>query len=241
MQKTSCTLGFISVFSSLLLAGCWSMPEQREPVAAQAVKIETQAGHEPAFQVSQQVNVGEVMYSEFEYQHGQAAQTSGAHFTQTVLFGEVKMPQGTLLESVDEADHPTYCSSEKVYYAWGKKTATDIACFADENADGGFERVQVPSVKFGTWTPTEGPTYSIQSINRKKNARQALFYQGRSGDTLKLAYREMDERGEPLASQTAEYTLSASGHTEIGFKKARLLIESADNSGIRYQVLQGFK
>lgn len=245
MQKSQIRLSLMLVFAgfSLSLSSCMFSPSTQKPqVASQALKVEHTVGSEPALNQRQRVNVGEVMYSEFEYRTGRAAQTVGKAFSKTVLFGDVKMPRGTLLAFKPNTDYPTYCTEEPVYFKMSQNTASDIACFADENEDGWFDRVQVPSVKFGTWTDTDGPTYGIESVNRKSKERVELVYQGRGENSIKMLYREVNAQGEQTVSQTAEYALNPGGSaTQVGFKKARLLIESADNSGITYQVQKSFK
>ncbi len=225
------------------IAGCGGPALNSQPELARAAPLESRRAHEPELKQTHEVNVGEVMYSEFVYQRGSAAQLIDAAYSKNVLLGEVKLTAETLLEKQEAADYPTYCSTDKVYYSFTEETPSDIACFTDEEGDGWFDRVRVPGIKFGTWTKTEdGPRYRIQTVERRGSERQELLYQGLAGNTLKLAYREYDRQGEPGASQRVEYTLSAEGApTPIGFKQARLMIDSADNTRIRYRVLRGFE
>ncbi len=243
MLKSRATLLLIATTLSVSLSSCMmTTPSTHKPqINPTTLTIQQKNGYEPALKQTRRVNVGDVMFSQFEYQTGTAAQTTGKTFVKTVLFGDVKLPPGTLLNFMPEAAYPTYCTSDKVYYGMGTQTAADIACFADEAQDGEFERVQVPSVKFGTWTDTDGPSYSIATVNRKKKERQELLYQGRGQNTIKVMYRELNAQGEQTISQTAEYALAADGSAQIGYKKARLMVETADNSGVTYQVLEGFK
>ncbi len=227
---------------SFALSGCLLGPTtEKSQIPAQALKTQRTTASEPALNTTQRVNVGEVMYSEFEYRSGRAAQTLDQSFTKTVLLGDVKIPQGTVLAFKPNTDYPTYCSESPVYFKMGQNAPSDIACFADDNEDGWFDRVQVPSVKFATWTDSEGPRYAFDNVNRKSKERLELLYQGRSENSLKILYREINAQGQQTVSQTAEYALAAGSTTEIGFKKARLLIEQADNSGITYRVLERFK
>ena len=238
-SRVSLILGSAAV--ALSLSACSLTQSSKPQLSADAIKLESKAVSEPALKQVYQVNVGEVMYSEYVLQAGMAAQTTGKrNFAKTILFGDVKLSVSSILEFKPEEDYPTYCSTDFVYYPMNKKTATDVACFADEDEDGWFDRVQVPSVKFGTWTKTDGPTYKVQAVSRKGKARTELWYQGRSAETIKIAYQETNAKGEQTVSQTAEYAMPSTGSTQIGFKKARLVIEKADNQGIRYRVTQGF-
>jgi len=245
MQQSQRRLSFILVLAgfSFSLSGCmFSQSTQKPQMPSLPLKVQHKVVHEPPLNQTNRVNVGEVMYSEFEYRTGRAAQTLGKSFSKTVLFGDVKMQPGTLLAFKPNTDYPTYCTEEQVYYQMSKNTPSDIACFADENEDGWFDRVQVPSVKFGTWTDTDGPTYGIETVNRKSKERLELLYQGRGENTIKILYREINAQGEQTVSQTAEYAIApGTSSTQIGFKKARLLVESADNSSISYQVQKSFK
>ncbi len=69
--------------------------------------------------------------------------------------------------------------------------------------------------------------------------RRELVYNGRSGATIKLLYREFsEERIRPAFSQEVTYDLQA-GQT-IGFKGARFQVVDADNIRIKYVVLHHF-
>lgn len=73
----------------------------------------------------------------------------------------------------------------------------------------------------------------------KPNFRQELIYNGRSGDTIKILYREYtgDLLRAPF-SQDIQYDLRE-GNT-IGFKGARLEVIDAANVKIKYRVLSSF-
>jgi hypothetical protein len=69
--------------------------------------------------------------------------------------------------------------------------------------------------------------------------RRELIYNGRSGATIKLLYREFSqEQIRPAFSQEVTYDL-AQGET-IGFKGARFQVKDADNVRIKYVVLHHF-
>lgn len=69
--------------------------------------------------------------------------------------------------------------------------------------------------------------------------RRELIYNGRSGATIKLLYREFsEERIRPAFTQEVTYDL-AQGET-IGFKGARFQVVDADNIRIKYNVLHHF-
>ncbi|MGA0604905.1 hypothetical protein ACO2Q0_02810 [Phenylobacterium sp. VNQ135] len=71
------------------------------------------------------------------------------------------------------------------------------------------------------------------------NFRQELLYQGKSGNTLKISYREFSaDLARPAFSQDLTFDLSE-GST-IGTKGARLEVIEATNTSIKYRLLQPF-
>lgn len=69
-----------------------------------------------------------------------------------------------------------------------------------------------------------------------------LLYQGRSGDVVRIAYREYtDNLARPAFSQEITYTLDPGQPTLVQFRNVSLTIEEADNSKIVYTVHSGFQ
>lgn len=78
------------------------------------------------------------------------------------------------------------------------------------------------------------PDAAVSDIWRKE-----LIYNGRSGDTIRVIYREYSgDLARPAFTQELQYDLSQ--QMEIGFREVRLQVESATNTSIRYRVLQTF-
>jgi len=76
---------------------------------------------------------------------------------------------------------------------------------------------------------TEHQEFQSDSFQRE------LVYNGRSGDTIKLIYREfVENRIRPAFTQEVTYDLGQGD--VIGFKGARFEVHSADNVEIRYTV-----
>lgn len=87
-----------------------------------------------------------------------------------------------------------------------------------------------PSIRFERTTHEDWQSDSF---------RRELVYNGRSGATIKLLYREFsEERIRPAFTQEVTYDL-AQGET-IGFKGARFQVLDADNIRIKYVVLHHF-
>ena len=80
---------------------------------------------------------------------------------------------------------------------------------------------------------TEESMFSTESFKRE------LIYNGKSGNTLRFLYRELS--GSTLRypfSQEVQYDL-ADGSV-IGFKGARVQVESATNTKIKYKLITNF-
>ncbi|MCB1875571.1 MAG: hypothetical protein KDH88_06305 [Chromatiales bacterium] len=211
------------------------------PVKPPVAPMQQTSVSEPQLHSHSSGAVGEVIYQEYVLMQGTGASlATGKNFTTNVLFGEVRLLPGSLLHAKAGADYPTYCTAAKVYTRFVDDSPSDIACFADDDGDGWFDRVQVPSVKFGSWTDSEGPHYQLGAVDRHSQARQQLVYLGRTENSVKIGYRRIDENGDETASQTVEYALAAAGATEVGYRKLRMRIDAATNSEIRYEIVRGF-
>jgi hypothetical protein len=82
-------------------------------------------------------------------------------------------------------------------------------------------------------------THITESINDSQSVRKEILYDGRSGSTIKLSYREfVHDLARPAFTQELTYDISSD--RVVGFRGARFGILSAGNSGIRYKVLRGF-
>ena len=69
--------------------------------------------------------------------------------------------------------------------------------------------------------------------------RKELLYNGRSGSTIRMLYREFkNDMARPAFSQDLLYDLD--NDDVIGFQEVRIRIVEANNSSITYVVLQGF-
>jgi len=69
--------------------------------------------------------------------------------------------------------------------------------------------------------------------------QQTLVYNGGSGNTVKIGYREFkDDTARAAFSNEIEYDISKS--RVIAYKHAKLEIIEADNTHVRYRVLSNF-
>lgn len=86
-----------------------------------------------------------------------------------------------------------------------------------------------------------GAQFSVGMITRNDPANfgQQLLYQGKSGNTLKLSYREFTgDMARPAFTQ--DLTFDLSDGPVIGTKGARVEVLEATNTSIRYRLLQPF-
>lgn len=89
--------------------------------------------------------------------------------------------------------------------------------------------------------PNEAPVYSKTTVTsaNKTSFAQEILYNGRSGDTIRLMYREFkDSYARPAFTQEMVYDLGESNI--IGFKGTRIEVLEATNTKIKYKVIKSF-
>lgn len=208
--------------ASLFLVGC-------SPVQ---LKQESRVGSFPDLNVVTNVNVGEVMVTEFNY-----SAINSAVITQSVdsnlWHGRRALPAGTTLSSTTTSDGKNlFCEPQGGASAW---------CFEDENQDGKFDRAYTLNA-FNTplyGDELEGISYQKNSAMGNTGLKWELLYQGLESDVIKIAYREYsNDLARPAFQQDLSYTLQDDA-TEVRFRKVVLTIISATNSQITYTVDSG--
>lgn len=114
--------------------------------------------------------------------------------------------------------------------------ATSGRCYADENADGEFDK---PGRDPETGKRVDIP-YTAHRIHidlPSDGFRTELVYQGAGGGILRLAYREfIDDMARPAFTQDLTYDLSPDGTTMIAFQTLEVEVLEANNMGLRYVV-----
>jgi hypothetical protein len=92
-------------------------------------------------------------------------------------------------------------------------------------------------------TKLDSPVRYEQSelqVPRPDSKKYELLYQGISSKTLRLSYREyINDFARPAFFQDVTYDVPDLP-TTITFRTVRIKLLSADNNGLRYQVLSGF-
>ena len=118
-------------------------------------------------------------------------------------------------------------------------------CLADLDGNQRFDAWKAPQgpparQKWNKLPHELGFSHSDAMTSAMGGFRYELLYQGISGNVVSLLYREyIDDLARPAFQQDLSYTLAAEGATEVSFRGTRLRIQSANNNGIRYEVLAG--
>lgn len=222
----------------LVLSSCASVP-------ISSPLVNRRVGESPALRTPSVRAVGEVIYETFDYDEWQGAQLAEPLMID-VLAAEATLGPGDPLIAAQEEGLTVYCTAKPTLRVAGQAPSSRI-CLADRNKDG----------KFDTWRAPEGPPARIKWAPLKvetafstgpamaptgKGYRYELLYQGLSANVVRLLYREyIDDLIRPAFQQELSYTLATAGSTEISFRLTRLVIESADNNTIRYEILSSLK
>lgn len=218
---------------SLLIVGCVSHPMIKQTSYEQ--------GSNPAMGIMSEADVGSVIYEEFRFQA-----TETAYLLETIeegfSLGDLTAIAGTSLPAYRGDNGVQYCSDERLY-SDPLVGPYSIACFSDLDRDGHFDRVRVPSIKFGAWSKLDKPVaYRIAVTPATPDGiKNELIYQGIDRGTLRLAYREfMDNFIRPAYQQDVTYQMTEAGPTFIRFRGVEIEVLEANNQGITYRVLAGF-
>lgn len=166
----------------------------------------------------------------------------GIHYTITIPDGvlfrsgvsDVENSPGTFYEAVQLAkmDVAGYVSDVQggIFIPDGDPKSTAVYWQDSKNDD-------VPYVDF------MGPIQYENTVFEKWESdsfRRELVYNGRSGQTIKLLYREFtQEMIRPAFTQEVTYDLKAGDI--VGFKGSRFKVNNADNTKIQYVVLHHFE
>lgn len=221
---------------ALLLGGCVSAPPGT-PLLTKRV------GESPELGVVTQRAVGEVIYETFNYEEWHGARLAQQLNISVFAASAVVEPSDPLI-AVVEAGETVYCTATPVLRVTGQPPLSRV-CLADRDGDSAFDNWRAPEgppIRF-KWAPLKGPApFSTEkAIERSgKGFKYELLYQGIAAGVVSLLYREyVDDLVRPAFQQDLSYTLSPEGPTEISFRGTRIVIEAADNKGIRYRVLTG--
>lgn len=222
----------------LVLSGCASAP-------LSAPLIHRKVGESPALRAASEREVGEVIYETFDYEEWQGAQLAEP-LRISVLAAQATINPGDALIAVEEKGATVYCTAKPTLQVVNQAPSSRV-CLADRNQDQRFEEWRAPEGPPAriNWAPLKvAVSFSTGSkmAPTGNGYRYELLYQGLSGNVVRLLYREyVDDLIRPAFQQDLSYTLASSGPTEISFRGTKIVIESADNNRIRYEVLSSLK
>lgn len=221
----------------MMVAGCAT---STRPVASRVETIDRPALNEIAT-----ANLGDSLLTRGIVFWRQAIRTSGPSQINVGLGNTLTAPQGTYVLRAED-DKARYFTGGPPILSGG-----NVLVAAGGFPDGGICVARGADTIVGVFM-TQGicgdknlAAASFQSVTVPDDTvaniwRKELIYNGRSGDTIKVIYREYTsgDLARPAFTQELQYDLSQ--QTEIGFREARLQVESATNTVIRYRVLQPF-
>jgi hypothetical protein len=219
----------------LLLGGCASTLIVERSVVSEKV------GQAPPIGSPASTPVGGTVFSQFRY-WSRVAYRLDAPVHSSFMVGQVAAAQGEVLVKAVVDGKDVLCTERRTYSdpVLGPHRAT---CFIESAGTRTFTRMTVPTGGVALEKDLASPVaYSTfeQIVSRAEAFKYELLYEGISGKTIRLSYREF--RGDlalPAESQDLLYDIDALPVT-LTFKAVRLEVLGADNNALTYRVLSGF-
>ena len=214
---------------SFFLSGC--IPAMNTILPAS----ERSYGKTPNHNVVVKAEIGESIYSEFDY----SVSPKATVLNTSVISGN-KIIENTELSGTQIDGKLAFCISTYNYQSsW-------YPCFMDHDNDGIFDKYTNLGDGFDNSFRDIGTEIkykkSLDPLTAKTGFKKELIYQGSSNGKLSIAYREFtNDMARPAYSQNIDYDLDSSGSTVIGFKGARINVIKASGIFIEYKVVSGFK
>jgi len=220
----------------LLITACSPLP-----IVDQS-HLEDKAGNEPRFGQQAEAVLGSNIFSEYSYWHRSGARIT-APLRQPIGQGGLFIPVGETVfpSTVDQA--ALWCTEHRVYV---DPIAGPLAraCFSDSGNDGTFDQVKVAPESRWTDRPLDHPMPYKQidiAVANSGAFKYELAYDGYTGQTLRLSYREYKglSLDQPVYTQQASYDIKQFP-AEITFRNVSMDVLEADNRHIVYRVNRGF-
>lgn len=162
--------------------------------------------------------------------------------SKVIIGGLVSVPPGDLIMRAEDAEWKYFYAKQVMITRWGA-TWPETGGLKLSKINGTIE-IFAPNFTWA-WSrvPHTTPQYKIQKIKvdreQRPSFKQELIYNGKSGNNVKLLYREIsNDIMRPAFSQEIQYDLN-DGNT-IGFKGVRIEIIEASNTELRYKVIKNF-
>lgn len=230
--------GLVSKAQRFFFIACWIVL----PVSAQpSPGAKRHVGEEPALAVQTTRDVGEVIYSKFDY-----VATSGVRlldsFEGKELLRKIYLPRGTFLAARSAKGQVDLCTEPGLFEGFDEG---EVVCFRDSDRDGRLEQLHIPGTRFGAWRMLKAAPLRYEEaidLDRTKGFRRELLYDGLAGGVVRLGYREfIDNMARPAFQQDLTYTLEPEGPTDAAFRGARIRIHRASNQEISYEVVASLR
>lgn len=221
--------------AALSLAGCSTVMPVSEPA-----QLVDRVGTTPNIGETATAAVGGEVLSQFRYTVKRGLRISRA-VVQSVGLGRTHVPEGAFLFRSRADGQPALCTELKTYIdpLAGPHTTS---CFLD-GGGGSLTTMKVaPGLVWFTYQLSPPVPFSEGEvvIPRSDGFRRELIFQGKTGATLRLAYREYsNDMARPAYYQDATYDI-ATLPAVIAFRTAKIEVLAVDNTGMRYRVLGGF-
>ncbi|RVU47065.1 hypothetical protein [Rubrivivax rivuli] len=143
-------------------------------------------------------------------------------FAEDVTVGKVKLPRGKYHYNTENSTGTWFYKGD--YYFYVDKTNNQICIDGKDCVKHDFSMGRGP----------------IPDTAKADSLQQTLLYNGKIGNRITLAYRELQNNmARPAFNNTVEYDLSESN--VIGYKGARIEVIKATNTEITYRIISGFQ
>ncbi|HIJ62308.1 MAG TPA: hypothetical protein HPQ04_06395 [Rhodospirillaceae bacterium] len=197
-------------------------------------------GKSVEFGVKHTVDVGESVFSEFDYASAPGAVLRD-NCDQWGAMQHFKVPAGASLLNSTVSGKPAFCTPGPAVFA-AAGNPIGHACFFDETGSGVFASVTSPESALGIVSDITPLRYSKTEIIAGQGFKYDLLYDGINNNTIHLSYREYQNNFvRPAFQQDIQYTINTTGDTEVSFKGARILVHNANNNNITYTVFSGVR
>ena len=232
------------VRSFLSVAGVISIVAACTPaVSVQQPAVIAKKGQEPSIGDVSMANVGAVMFTEYNYSETEEVRLVDAVSETFGLGARLQAPAGTMLHGATVSDRRAYCTATPTF-AMPFEDFSRSVCFFDTDQDGLLDEYWIDGTIESTSRKVPAPakyTVTQTTDNAGGGFKKDLVYQGMQADTLRISYREyVDDMARPAFAQDLTYNIEEGGPTIVVFQNVRMEVLSADNSGVRYRVLQGY-
>lgn len=203
--------------------------------------VTEQVGRAPELAQVSEVTVGSTVFSQFRY-WSKTGYRMVDPVTTKVMLSTINIAPGEFVLPAEADGAKAFCT-ERLAYIDPLAGPWKPVCFVDTAQNGTFDIVKVApgAVWFKNQIkPAVRYEKSELIVPRPDAKKTELLYQGYSTKTVKLSYREyMNDFARPAFFQDVTYDVPEFP-TTITFRTVRIKLLSADNNGLRYQVLSGF-